>query len=288
MATMTARAGDRLAAAIATLEAAGIRTARSEAEWLLADALGIGRFDVYLDLHRELAGREAEAFDSAVRRRAAGEPLQQILGWESFRGLPIQVTPDVLVPRPETEALVEWALTWLGIGGGRVVDVGTGSGCIAAAIADARRDVAIVAIDVSPEAARVARTNAAALGFAHRMRVVIADALAPIRTASVDLVVANPPYLPAATLPGLPREVRDWEPRLALDGGADGTALIARLLADASRVLVAGGALTVETAGESQVDAVVELFRRRAYEDVRIERDLTGTRRFVGGRRPSA
>jgi release factor glutamine methyltransferase len=288
MATMTARAGDRLVAAIATLEAAGIATARIEAEWLLAAALGVGRFDVYVGLNRELAEQEIEAFDHAVRRRAAGEPLQQVLGWESFRGLPIRLTPDVLVPRPETEALVEWALTWLGTGHRRVVDVGTGSGCIAAAIADARPDVAIVAVDVSEEAARVARANVVALGLARQVRVLNADALAPIRTASVDVVVANPPYLPSAILPDLPREVRDWEPRLALDGGDEGTALIARLVADAPRVLVGRGVLIVETAGESQVDAVAELFRRRAYEDVRVQADLTGRRRFVGGRKRAA
>jgi release factor glutamine methyltransferase len=288
MATVTARAGDRLETAVRTLAAAGIDTARVEAEWLLANALGVGRFDVYLALDRALDEPAALAFESAVRRRAAGEPLQQILGWESFRGLRIRLTPEVLVPRPETEALVEWALAWLPPGRHRVVDVGTGSGCVAAAIADARPDAHVVAIDVAPGAARVARANAVALGFERRVAVVVGDVLDAVRPRSADLIVANPPYLTEAMLRVAPREVRDWEPRIALDGGADGLALIARVVAESTTVLAPGGALVVETGGESQVDAVAGMFHARGYEAVAVQADLTGTRRFVGGRWPGA
>jgi release factor glutamine methyltransferase len=275
-------AGERLTTAAAGLEAAGIATARIEAEWLLAEILGIGRFDVYLSLDRELDEHQARAFDAAVRRRAAGEPLQQILGWESFRGLRIGLTRDVLVPRPETETLVEHALALLPSGPRRVIDVGTGAGCIAAAIADARRDVCVVALDVSEAAARVARDNARRLGLS--VQVVVGDLLSGVGGA-VDLVVANPPYLPARDWPTLPREVRDWEPRIALDGGADGTALLRRIVADAPRVLAPGGALIVETGGESHVDGIARAFEVSGFVDTAIAADLTGRRRFVRGRR---
>ena len=282
---VAASAGERLTTAVADLEAAGIATARIEAEWLLADVLGIGRFDVYLSLDRELDEHRALTFATAVRRRAAGEPLQQILGWESFRGLRIALTRDVLVPRPETETLVEHALALLPSGPRRVIDVGTGSGCIAAAIAHARRDACVVAVDVSEAAARVARGNARRLGLP--VQVVVGDLLSAVGGA-FDLVVANPPYMPAHDWPALPREVRDWEPRLALDGGADGTVLLRRIVADAPRVLAPGGALIVETAGESHVDDIARAFEIAGYVDTAIEADLTGRRRFVRGRRRAA
>lgn len=281
----SARAGDRLIAAVAALEAAGIAPARPEAEWLLADVLGVGRFDIYLALDRELSPAKADAYERAVARRAAGEPLQQIVGWESFCGLRIRVTPDVLVPRPETESLVEWALARLPRGPRRVVDVGTGSGCIAAAIAHARPDVSVLAAELSPAAARVARENIAALGFAARVRVVVADVLTAVAPDGVDVVVANPPYLPDAMLPALPREIRNWEPRGAVLAGADGLRVLTRIVADAARVLVRDGSLLVETAGEAQVDAVAAMFERAGYAEVAIRADLTGTRRFVAGRR---
>jgi release factor glutamine methyltransferase len=211
--------------------------------------------------------------------------MQQILGRESFRGLDVRVTRDVLIPRPETETLVEWALEWLAPGARRVVDAGTGSGCIAAAIAAVRPDVRVTAVDVSLAAARVARVNARTLGFGARIDVVVGDLLGALR-GPVDLVVANPPYMKTAAWPALPREVRDWEPRLALDGGADGAALLRRIVADAPRVLTSGGgALVVETGGEAHVDGIAAAFRTSGFDAVAIEADLTGRRRFVAGRR---
>jgi release factor glutamine methyltransferase len=279
-------AADRLAAGIAALEAAGIGAARLEAEWLLAGVLGVARFDVYLARDRELGDAAAAAFDAAIARRAAGEPLQYILGWESFRGLHVRVTPDVLVPRPETEALVEWALALLPAGSRVVVDVGTGSGCIAVAVADARRDVRVVAVDVSAPAARLARDNVRALGFASRVTVVIGDVLDAVGGRRADLVIANPPYLPEPLLPTLPREVRDWEPRLALTAGADGLAILRRVMADSRRVLVPDGWLVMETAGEPYVDTVAAELARAGYDNVSSRADLTGTRRLVAARRP--
>jgi release factor glutamine methyltransferase len=275
---------ERLEAAVAELAAAGVAPARIEAEWLLAHVVGIGRFDVYL-APGELDDGQSRALDAVVRRRVAGEPLQQILGWESFRGLRMRVTRDVLVPRPETESLVDYALAWLRPAGRRIVDVGTGSGCIAAAIAHARPDAHVFAVDVSPAAVRAASENTRALGLEARVSVVVGDLLDAIGT-GIDLVVANPPYLRTDEWPTLPREVRDWEPRLALDGGHDGLALLRRTVTGAARVLAPAGALVVETGGERHVDVVAALFGTCGYTDVAIAPDLTGRRRFVAGRWP--
>jgi release factor-specific protein-(glutamine-N5) methyltransferase len=276
---------EALSAAAAALSSAGIANARAEAEWLLAGTLGVGRFDLYLVLDRELAPEMTATYERRVTRRAAGEPLQQIAGWEAFRGLRFSVTRDVLVPRPETESLVEWVLTLLPGTDATIVDVGTGSGCIAGALASERPDVRVIATELSEAAARVAQRNMRALRVERRVSIVIGDALGALRSGAVDIVVANPPYLPDAMLPTLPREVRDWEPPLALAGGPDGTSVIARLSADAQRVLRPGGWLVVETAGGAQADAVATSLQDQGYAGIGVRADLTGTRRFVAGRR---
>jgi len=238
---MTAATSARraLREAVATLHEAGIETARNDAEWLFADALGVGRAELHLMLDDDaLAGRIAAGVAAAVRRRARGEPLQHILGWESFRGLRLRVGREVLVPRPETEILVEAALALLPPAGRcrvDVVDVGTGSGNIACAIAAERTDTRVLAVDASPAAVAMARENAAALGLAERVTVVGGDLLGAVRSAAVDLVVSNPPYLSRAILRTLPREVRDHDPRVAIDGGHDGLDVITRLVDDARR-----------------------------------------------------
>ncbi|MBI2218023.1 MAG: peptide chain release factor N(5)-glutamine methyltransferase [Candidatus Rokubacteria bacterium] len=277
-----------LTAASAELEAAGVATARNDAEWLLASVLGVGRFEIYLGAHGAPVPDVVERYEGLVRRRAAGEPLQQLVGWEAFRGVRVRVTRDVLVPRPETEALVEWALALVGGDARLVVDVGTGSGCIACAMAAERPEIRVLAVDVSPAAAVVARGNAASLGLGDRIAVVTADLLGPVRDASVDMVVANPPYLPAPLLPSLQREVRDWDPHLALAAGDDGLSVLRPLIADARRVLKPGAPLVVETAGGSQADVAATLLSDSGYEDVDQRADLTGTVRFVAARWPAA
>ncbi|MBI1845500.1 MAG: peptide chain release factor N(5)-glutamine methyltransferase [Candidatus Rokubacteria bacterium] len=282
---MTVR--DLLEDGTARLATSGIASARAEVEWLLAEMLGVGRFRLYLDIERPLPEAVARRFAAAVSRRAAREPLQQILGRQAFCDVSVTVTPDVLVPRPETERLVEWALETLpwrpARGRPLVVDVGTGSGCVACAIASARPDADVVAVDLSPAAAAVARANAESLGLAERVRALIGDLLAPVGAARADLVVANLPYLPRASLAGLEPEVREHEPALALDGGADGLDVIRRLVADAPRVLRPGGRLVLETAGGAQATAVAALLGRAGFHDVAVRRDLAGVGRFVGG-----
>jgi release factor glutamine methyltransferase len=278
---------EELDAATTTLEAAGVPSARVDAEWLLAGRLGLGRAGVRMDLARVAPAALAARYADAVRRRARREPLQRILGWEEFRGLRLRLTEAVLVPRPETEMLVEWALALLPPPAGRrlhAIDLGTGSGCIACALAAERADLDLLAVDVSPQAAVVARDNARALGLASRIRVVAADVLHGIRDLSADLIVSNPPYLPTALVPELPPEVRAHEPTMALDGGDDGLALIRRIVGLARGTLRPSGALVIETAGGDQARAAAALFRTAELTQVAIRADLAGVDRFVAAR----
>ena len=290
--TTAASAGtvrEELTAAAATLRAAGIDTAPSDAEWLLAHVLGVPRLRIHLAADASLSERERARYAAAVRRRAAREPLQRIVGAEDFRGLRFHVTPDVLIPRPETEILVEWALELLpprAAGRPRlVVEVGTGSGCIACAIAAERPDVSVVALDLSPAAAAVARDNAERLGLRAQVTVASGDLLSPVRPRRADLVVANPPYLATSVIAGLAPEVRDGDPRLALDGGSDGLSVIRRLVPQAAAVVRSGGALVLETGGGAQVAAVAALLEAHGFGDVARRDDLAGVTRFVAGRR---
>jgi release factor glutamine methyltransferase len=278
---------DQLAAATTALEAAGLPSARVDAEWLLAGLLGIGRVAVRLELGEAAPAPLAERYARAVSRRARREPLQRILGWEEFRGVRMRLTDSVLVPRPETETLVEWALALLPAPGPRrllAIDVGTGSGCIACALASERADLDVVAIDVSPAAAAVARENVRALDLAGRVTVVAADLFAGLRDIRADLIVSNPPYLPSALMPELPPEVRIHEPRLALDGGSDGLAVIRRIATAARPYLRPSGALVVETAGGDQTSAAATLLRAAGWDQVAVHGDLVGVERFVAGR----
>jgi release factor-specific protein-(glutamine-N5) methyltransferase len=279
---------DQLDAATATLRAAGVESARVDAEWLLAGLLGVGRAEVRLGLGVVVAAPFVERYADAVRRRARREPLQRILGWEEFRGLRMRLTDAVLVPRPETEALVEWALALLPPAGGAgrrlAVDLGTGSGCIACALAVERPDLDVIAIDVAPAAAAVARQNAIALRLGPRVRVVAADLLDGVRDLGADLIVSNPPYLPTALVPGLQPEVRIHEPIGALDGGGDGLSLIRRIAVAARRCLRASGALVVETAGGAQATAATALLIDAGFTGVEVRADLAGIARFVAGR----
>jgi release factor glutamine methyltransferase len=279
--------GAALAEAEARLAAAGVETPRVDAEWLLAGILDVGRTALAVNARRPLMEMTAERYADAVRRRAEREPLQQILGWEEFRGLRLRVTPDVLVPRPETETLVEWALQLLPAPSARrlrVADVGTGSGCIACALSVARRDLDVVGIDLSPTAAEVARANARTLG--PPLQVIVANLTTPLRSGSLDAIVANPPYVTDEQASALPPEVARHEPRLALAGGPDGLAVVMRVVDDAPRVLRAGGVIVMETGGAAHVEAVATRLRAHGFGDVRSRADLAGVTRFVAGRWP--
>jgi release factor glutamine methyltransferase len=270
----------------AALEAGGIETARPEAEWLLASLLGVERFALYLDPARRLSTPTVTRYLSLIERRAAREPLQYLLGWEDFHGLRLAVTPDVLVPRPETEGLVEWAVEVLG---GRpdpvVADLGTGSGAIACAIARALPAVEVLAVEISVGALAVASRNVRALALSSRVRLLAGDLFAPLGSIprSLDLVVANPPYLPSAVISSLPPEVSRHEPRAALDGGPDGMAVIRRIVTGAPAVLKPGGWLLMEI-GEEQAGPLASLMAAEGFSGIRARRDWNGVERYIGGR----
>jgi len=255
-----------LGRAAAALEEAGIETARPEAEWLLGGLLGVERFALYLEPARRLTEAEAAHYRELIERRARREPLQYLLGWEDFHGLRLAVTPDVLVPRPETEGLVEWALEVLA---GRpdpvVADLGTGSGAIACAVASALPAAEVLAVELAAGALAVASRNVREL------------------SANLDLVVANPPYLPSAVIGSLPPEVSRHEPRAALDGGPDGLAVIRRIVAGAPPLLKPGGWLLMEI-GEDQAGPLASLMAAEGFSSIRARRDLNGVERYIGGR----
>ena len=270
------------------LAEAGLPTARQDAEWLLAAVLGRERFALYLEPKEAVVEAAGHRFRALVARRADHEPLQHLLGYEDFRGLRLRVTPDVLIPRPETEGLVEWALELLGPAPLLLADIGTGSGAIACALAAARPDARVLATDTSPAALAVAEGNARALGLADRVRVVAGDLLEPLAGAlgTVDMIVANAPYLPTGILPSLPREVFAFEPRQALDGGPDGMDVIRRLLTAAPAALRPGGRLVLEI-GEDQAGPLAALMAAGGFVDVASRDDLRGVRRYLAGRVPA-
>ncbi|CAA9526954.1 MAG: Peptide chain release factor N(5)-glutamine methyltransferase [uncultured Solirubrobacteraceae bacterium] len=274
-----ATVGEALDSAVIAIAAAGSETPRLDAEVLLAAALGIDRTALFLDPGREVKGHAVRSFQDAVRRRSAGrEPVAYITGTRGFRHIDLAVDARVLVPRPETELLVEVALQ-LVAAGARVVDVGTGSGAVALALASERPDLHVVATDISADALAVARANADRLGlggvvFAH------GDLLAGVGEA--DAVLSNPPYVAEAQRATLAPEITRHEPPGALFAGDDGLDVIRRLVPAAAD---AGARLLAIEHGQGQAAAVAALIGEAGFVDVEARRDLAGIERVVVGRR---
>jgi release factor glutamine methyltransferase len=289
--TALASLRERLDAAVARLSRAGVESPRADAEWLLAAVLGVSRGRLPLLGDAAAGGDAVGRYEAWVARRAAREPLQHIIGTQAFRDLTLRVGADVLVPRPETEQLVSWALELLPRQAARpplVLDIGTGSGCIACALARERPDVRVIAVDTSPAAAAVARDNAAGFGLADRVTVLVSDLFSGLAPTGADLIVSNPPYVPRDTIETLAPEVTDHEPRVALDGGPDGLGVIRRLVAEAPRWLNPDAPIVLETFGETQARQVMTLMREAGFMHISTRRDLAGVTRFVSGRRSSA
>ena len=270
------------------LRDAGIVNAARETDWLLASALGVPSHTLVLEGERPVSVLQAERARFLLRRRAAREPLQYMLGTQEFRGLDIAVTPAVLIPRPETELLVEEAL-WAVKDRDEpaIADVGTGSGCIAVAIACERSDATVCALDLSIGALAVARSNAARHGMRARIRFIQADLLEAfgVRAAwAFDAIVSNPPYIPEQELEALQPEVARYEPRMALAAGPDGLTFYRRLLRDAPPLLKTGGCLIMEL-GFGQAEAVVRLARQSgAFDSVECRNDAAGIERVLVAR----
>jgi release factor glutamine methyltransferase len=289
-----ARAGGVPAASLARqggalLEASGIATSERDAELLLAHVLGVERSRLCASPWQVVGSAEAERYLELVGRRASRIPMQHLTGSQEFWSLGFEVTPAVLIPRPETEHLVEAFLDLLGRPDPLVLDVGTGSGCLAVAVACEVPGASVHATDISDEALRVARANASAHGVAGRVAFHSGDLLEPLRglgmEGRVDFILSNPPYVREADLAALEPEVRDYEPRLALDGGPDGLAVHRRLACQAPDFLKSTGCLVVEF-GLGQESPIRDLYGRiRGLELVAIRPDLAGLPRIAVIRR---
>lgn len=257
----------------------GIPTPRLDAELLLSHVLKAERIYLYTHFDQPMQPPELLAFRELIKRRLAGEPIAYLIGRREFRSIDLEVDSRVLIPRPDSETLVEVALDLLStMSEARVVDVGTGSGAIAIAIARNRADLTVEAVDLSSQAAELARRNAAR--HAPSVVVHVGNLLAPIEGV-IDLVVANLPYIPSADIANLALEVQH-EPRLALDGGVDGLEIVRRLIIEAVGRLRVGGAIALEI-GAGQAQETEELLRASGFTQLRRTRDLGGIERVVSG-----
>lgn len=261
---------------------------RLTAEILLSHVLKMTRVKLYIELDRPLDPAELKAFRELISRRADGEPAQYLVGQKDFYGRTFQVDPRVLIPRPETELLCEAVLQKLPKDAAvSVLDVCTGSGCIALTLAAERPLAKVEATDLSSDALAVAKQNAEKLGVADRVTFCEGDLLAPVQGhGPYDAIVSNPPYVTTSELPTLSREVRR-EPVLALDGGADGLDLYRRLIPAALPLLRPGGVLALEI-GETQGAAIRTLLEQAGYANVRVERDWERRERHAFGQRPES
>jgi release factor glutamine methyltransferase len=262
----------------------GIESARLNAELLVGHALGLGRMQLYLQFERPLAEAELEKIRPLIRRRALHEPLQYILGETEFHGLKLKVDRRALIPRPETEYLVELVTAASAAPPARVLDLGTGTGAIALALASAFPGAVVTATDISADALDLARENAAALGLADRVTWLRSDWFAAVPPAQFDLIVSNPPYLSAEeTAQALP-EVRDHEPASALTAAREGLADLEKIMAGAPDYLAPDGRLALET-GIAHHASLLASARAAGFGRTESRPDLTGRDRFVFARR---
>lgn len=270
------------------LTAAGRSAPRRTAEWLLTEVLECDRAQLYTHPDRNVPSGAAQQFREMVERRDQGEPLQHILGYASFRGLRVQVSPDVMVPRPETEIVVDRALACIAdFDHPRVLDVGTGSGCIALALKQERPAADVYGGDVSAQALAVARGNAEALRLDVQFLEadVLADEIPEAVPGDLDLLVSNPPYIPDDEAESLPPVVREYDPDVSLFAGADPLRFYRALVRWVGALCRPGGAFVFEVHA-AYADAVVDLCRRTSLSDVAVEEDLSGRPRVVWGRVP--
>jgi len=266
-----------------------IENPRLNAELLLARSLNLRREGLYTHLHDELKEREKEALEKLIQRRISGEPLQYILGHQEFWSIDFKVDPRVLIPRPETELLVEQSLLILSENSLRgtpsVLEIGTGSGAIAIALAKEAKNIFLVATDISRDALVLAKENAESAGVQHQIKFVNGDLFDPLCPSKerkpFDLILSNPPYIVRHEIGSLAKEVRDYEPTIALDGGEDGLESYRRIVTGAPFYLREGGWLLLEM-GQGQSKKVAEQIETSgAFLKPQILPDLSGIERVV-------
>jgi len=253
-----------------------------EAEILLAHALNVPRIQLYVQFERVLKEDELKSFKALILRRSKREPIAYITGYQPFMSVNIKVTPAVLVPRPETEKLVEVALEEAKqLKGPRVADIGVGSGAIAVCLAKFLPEARVFGTDLSKEAIEVAEENAQARGVADRCEFFVGDLFGPLEGHSFDIIVSNPPYIKTAEITKLQPEIKDFEPRSALDGGEDGLKFFKEIIAAAPPYLKTGGYLILEV-GAGQDTEVSEMIKSsRKFEEPGSYKDLSGIKRVV-------
>jgi release factor glutamine methyltransferase len=266
---------------------------RLSAELLLAHVLSVPRIKLYTDYEHPLADAELSRYRDLVKRASEHEPIAYLTGRAHFFSLEFEVGPGVLIPRPDTETLVENVLQLtrhqVGMEAPRVLDLCTGSGCIAAAIAHRLKSAVVVATDISPQAVETATRNMQQLGLAERVTVALGDLFEPLKqmvdAAPFDLIVSNPPYIPSAMIEELDRNVRDYEPREALDGGIDGFIIHRRILEQAGDRLRGGGQIYLEIMFD-QGEAARGLFATHPeFSNVKVLKDLGGRDRVLTAQR---
>ena len=265
------------------LQTAGLEQPRREAQILLTAIINQPLAWLYAHDQESLSVAEWERYQEWLTRRAQGEPFAYLVGEKEFMGLSFTVTPQVLIPRPETEFLVEVTVDLLReIKNPRILEVGVGSGAVAISLAVLLPEAQVTAVDYSAEALAVANSNATRHGVAKRIRLLQGDLYTPVRGESFDAVVSNPPYIPAAEIAQLQRDVKDFEPHLALDGGADGLDFYRRLTGELHTLSTIPKLLAFEV-GDNQADAVTGLCQSAGYKNTRQILDLAGISRIIVG-----
>ena len=264
---------------------AGVPEPRWDVEWLAEHVTGIRRLELPLFSARQLTAKEARLLAEFVVRRCRREPLQHLIGWVPFLGLEIESGRAAFIPRPETEALAEQAVRRLkrqrGIGVLKVLDLGTGTGCLSVAIACAVEGAVCWAVDLSPEALALAGRNVDRHGLTDRIHLVRSDWFSRLSPAlKFDLIVSNPPYIPRSEIATLPPEVRDYDPRLALDGGGEGLDFYGVIASDGRRRLAAEGGVMVEF-GDGQGERVQGIFRAEGWKYIQRYPDYAGADRVL-------
>lgn len=261
-----------------SLTEAGIEEAALDARILLEEVCGTDRNDLLVHGEKEVTKEQQECYERYIQRRQKHEPLQQIIGYQEFMGLKFKVTPDVLIPRQDTETLVEEVMRYLH-DGMHILDMCTGSGCILLSLLKYSNDCVGTGCDISGKALVVAKKNAQVLGM--EASFVQGDLFENISD-KYDFIVSNPPYIPAAVIPSLMEEVKDYEPLGALDGKKDGLYYYKRIVEEAGKYLYSGGMLFFEI-GCDQAEAVSSLMENAGFQDVTVIRDLAGLDRVVHG-----
>lgn len=260
-------------------------TAVIDTELIVCHVLQLEKLDLLMRPDRALSESEADEIRTLFEKRLAGWPVQYLIGTEGFMGLEFEVTPSVLIPRPDTELLVEKVLeTWDRLSPVRILDIGTGSGAIAVSLAHYLKNARVETVDISIEATAVAKRNAERIGVSDRVVFYNGDLFEPVPEGKIyDVIVSNPPYIPSDDIDGLQVEVAVHEPRLALDGGADGYDFYRRIILEAPDHLKASGMLAFET-GHDQAGTIAELMAQSGhYKNISIHEDLNHIERVVIG-----